>query len=200
MNGISFYIWGICTILIFVVSNFFTKKHKKVASILVISIFFAIITLVAFMFSKVTNPALQSIWFVPHVAFYIFSYACLSAAFLFALEDLIFNKREVEKSKLREEKCSILVKIGFISLTLGLCFGAIWAKKAWGQFWSWDTKDIASLATWLIYVLYFQLRKIKKISPTLLYIILIIGFLAIHFTWWGINFLPTSFSSPHSNY
>ena len=34
-----------------------------------------------------------------------------------------------------------IVAFGFPFLTLGMITGAVWAKKAWGDYWSWDPKE-----------------------------------------------------------
>ena len=33
-------------------------------------------------------------------------------------------------------------------MTLGMLSGAIWAKEAWGHYWSWDPKETWAAATW----------------------------------------------------
>ncbi len=41
--------------------------------------------------------------------------------------------------------------VGFVLLTLGILSGAIWAKHAWGVFWSWEIKQTLSFVTGSIY-------------------------------------------------
>ena len=44
------------------------------------------------------------------------------------------------------------VALGYPLYTVGALFaGAIWAEKAWGQFWGWDPKEVGSLIIWLFY-------------------------------------------------
>jgi ABC-type transport system involved in cytochrome c biogenesis permease subunit len=93
-----------------------------------------------------------------------------------------------------------LVKIGATALGIGMCLGAIWAKKAWGQYWSWDIKETAALITWAIFVLYIHLQKLTKINRKILLIILIMGFLSLQFTWYGVKYLPSIQKSPHLFY
>jgi len=139
---------------------------------------------------KELMPALQSVWFIPHIAAYIFAYAVLGYAFLCVLCGKIFASLRLEQ----------LVKIGTISLGFGLCFGALWAKKAWGEYWSWDIKEAAALITWLLFLLYLHLQKMKKINKKLLLLIFILGFLSLQFTWFGVKYLPASKKSPHTFY
>lgn len=139
-------------------------------------------------------PALQSFWFIPHVAIYMFAYAVLACALLLAIIGLL-KKQEIE---LVQKKCDLLVNLGICALTFGLCFGAIWAKKAWGVYWSWDIKETFALITLLSYLSYNQYKKLKNSTLKGRLIILIISFFLLQFTWYGVNFLPKSIQNKHS--
>ena len=105
--------------------------------------------------SKSLMPALQSVWFVPHVIVYMFAYAMMGAVTLFALY-LWLRKRETTAEELGV--CDNIVRIGWAFLTLGMIMGALWAKQAWGDYWTWDPKETWAAATWLSYLLYLLLR------------------------------------------
>ena len=45
--------------------------------------------------------------------------------------------------------CDNLVYVGMAFLTIGMLFGALWAKEAWGHYWNWDPKETWAAATWL---------------------------------------------------
>ncbi|WP_207492736.1 cytochrome c biogenesis protein CcsA [Aridibaculum aurantiacum] len=49
-------------------------------------------------------------------------------------------------------------KTGIVYGILGLVTGAIWAKYAWGEYWSNDPKQIGAAIALLIYAAYFVLR------------------------------------------
>ena len=79
---------------------------------------------------KTLMPALQSPWFAPHVIVYMFAYAVLGAAAVMAIY-LLF----IKKSGIAAEEFDItdnLVYVGLAFLTIGMLFGALWAKEAWG--------------------------------------------------------------------
>ena len=46
--------------------------------------------------------------------------------------------------------------IGFILWTFTLMAGAIWAEKAWGRYWGWDTKEVWTFIIWVIYAGYIH--------------------------------------------
>ena len=138
-------------------------------------------------------PALQSAWFIPHVTVYMFSYSLLGCAFLIGVVGL-FRKPSVSELL---ASADTLVYIGVAFLTFGMLSGAIWAKSAWGHFWTWDPKETWALATWLMYLIYIHLRLYKKGSAGLLCFLLIFAFACLQMCWWGINFLPSAADSVH---
>jgi ABC-type transport system involved in cytochrome c biogenesis permease subunit len=103
-------------------------------------------------------PALQSWLFGPHVAVYMLAYIIMAKASVQAVLQII--GREPTSSELvnYEEGTYRLIRIGFVFLTLGLLLGSYWGKIAWGDYWSWDPKEMWSLVTWLIYLIYFHFR------------------------------------------
>lgn len=101
-------------------------------------------------------PALQSPWFAPHVIVYMFAYAMLGAALILAVYLLWFKKKRIE---CRETELSDnLVYVGLAFMTLGMLFGALWAKEAWRHYWSWGPKETWAAATWIAYLAYIHFR------------------------------------------
>ena len=136
-------------------------------------------------------PALQSPWFIPHVTVYMFSYSLLGCAFLIAVFGLFRSGEDMLQA------ADTLVYIGTAFLTFGMLSGAIWAKAAWGHYWSWDPKETWALATWLSYLLYMHLRITGKGSGKALCLLLVFSFLCLQMCWWGVNYLPSAQDSIH---
>ena len=147
-------------------------------------------------FSKTLMPALQSPWFVPHVIVYIFAYALLGAASIVAVYGLWLEYFRVFRRNLLQ-LADNLVYIGFAFLTLGLLFGAVWAKEAWGHYWTWDPKETWAFITWMAYLLYMHFRYLhpKKVRTPLW--ILALAFVILLIAWFGVNYLPSAQSSIH---
>jgi len=102
-------------------------------------------------------PALQSHLFAPHVAVYMISYVLMAKATICAFAQLL--KRTPEPGTLEPEKATyVMICLSFPFLTLGLILGSVWGKLAWGDYWAWDPKELWSLASWLVYILYFHVR------------------------------------------
>ena len=77
------------------------------------------------------------------------------------------------------------VVIAFPLLTIMIILGAIWADIAWGRYWSWDPKETAALVTWLIYGAYLHARVVRDWRGSKAAWLLILGFAAILFTYFG---------------
>jgi cytochrome c-type biogenesis protein CcsB len=155
-------------------------------------------------------PALQSPLFGPHVAVYLLGYiimakAAASAIFLFLPEDFqpAVGEQQMDdnlNSHLASDDLVLyrLVCLGFPLLTFGLLLGSWWGKLAWGDYWGWDPKEMWSLASWLVYVLYFHLRCMHGPRyPRLRAAVVLLGFAAIVVTILWVN-LSRIFPSIHS--
>ena len=46
-----------------------------------------------------------------------------------------------------------------------LVTGPLWAAKAWGHYWTWDTRLTTAMLSWLVYVAYVVLRKFSGDGP-----------------------------------
>lgn len=151
-------------------------------------------------------PALQSAWFVPHVVVYFLGYSALFFSFVTAILALIFpdakqlspnNPLGISERDFNKMTYQWVV-FGFVNITIGLAFGAFWAKFAWGDWWTWDPKENWALITWLVYMAYLHLRFVKGMSPRIMAWVSIVGFLAVMFTYLGVNYLPEAQQALHS--
>lgn len=141
-------------------------------------------------------PALQSYWLKIHVTIIMLAYAALTVAFAAALLYLWFNRKaagENEKGKklaaLFDDMTFRVIMIGFPLLTLGIITGAMWANEAWGTYWSWDPKEDASLVTWFVYGGYLHARLQRGWTGKKTAILAVVGFVAVIFTYLGVNFV-----------
>lgn len=187
-------------------------------------------------------PALRSPWFVPHVIVYMFSYAVMGIATILALRILWLTRRSAAGSAPATGSttpatvdaaasplspsiqgdlrlCDTLVRMGWGFITMGIVMGALWAKQAWGDYWTWDPKETWAAATWLSYLLYMHLRQgsalssvtsagseaiARQNSPAIevashsnkalhrTLFLLIFSFILLQMCWWGVNYLPSA--------
>lgn len=134
-------------------------------------------------------PALQhDLLLTIHVAVAIIAYGAFALAFgtavlyLFQRRDTI---RWLPRSTVLDELGHKAVMVGFPAMFLTIILGAIWADIAWGRYWSWDPKETASLVTWLIYGGYLHARVLRGWRGVRSAGLLIVGFGATLFTYYG---------------
>jgi cytochrome c-type biogenesis protein CcsB len=149
-------------------------------------------------------PALKSPWLGIHVITCFVGYAAFAVSFWFSILFLIKEGRENRNpSRLRFLPSTTLldeinyrsILIGFPMLTLGIVTGAAWANYAWGAYWSWDPKETWSLITWLIYAAFLHARLTRGWSGRKTAVLSIIGFAAVIFTYFGVNYLISGLHS-----
>jgi ABC-type transport system involved in cytochrome c biogenesis permease subunit len=147
--------------------------------------------------TKTLVPALQSPWFAPHVFVYIFAYALLGIAVVIAIYTRMKNNSQFS---IIHSQLDSLVCVSFAFLTIGMLFGALWAKEAWGHYWSWDPKETWAAITWIAYLIYIHYRQLPQQRNRLALWILIGSFVLLQMCWWGINYLPSAQSSSVHTY
>jgi cytochrome c-type biogenesis protein CcsB len=140
-------------------------------------------------------PALQSNWLVAHVFTCFLGYAGFAVSFVAAILLLVSRASAniasvLPDKRLLDEIVYRSILIGFPLLTLGIITGAAWAEHAWGSYWSWDPKETWSLITWLVYAGFLHARLSRGWSGRRTALLSVIGFFAVMFTYFGVNYLP----------
>ena len=75
-------------------------------------------------------------------------------------------------------------------LATGIFIGAVWANISWGRYWGWDPKEVWALITLLLCSVAFHTRSLRFISkPVTFHIFCIVAFVAVLFTYFGVNYL-----------
>ena len=187
-------LWYSLFLLVAGVATYARWRFKWVLgfSTLLATVFMVINCLRPELHDKGLMPALQSAWFMPHVAVYMFSYALLGVATLMALYCLVKRNEGVLPA------IDNLLGGGVALFTVGMLTGALWAKQAWGEYWSWDAKEAWAAAAWFVYLAAIHLRLLQPRAVRLYCLLLAVGFLAMQMCWYGVNYLPSASKSVHS--
>jgi len=177
------------------------KKKKHWLWILIYGLIVALVFVIINLLKPIFNtrnpmPALQSMWYVPHVTAYILSYFFMSTAAITAVI-LLCRYRKIDGSEPLMGFTDNLIFIGFGLYMTGLLMGAVWAKEAWGQYWSWDPKETWAFATAAAYLLYIHLRNREDKPKRFTLWLIIIGLIFLLITWKGVGYLPASTHSVH---
>lgn len=166
-----------------------TWRNKAVLpAVLVLAAVFGIVSMARINLGTLM-PALRSLWFVPHLIIYMVAYSVLALAVVLGIVSLCGRTSAGELSfKLLGTASSLLI--------IGMLCGAVWAKIAWGDYWTWDAKECWAAATWMLTLvgLHLPLRKSRKWRLTFI----VLAFLAMQVTWYGVNYLPSAEFSMHT--
>ena len=203
-ESLVFFSWAIAILYIFVELKY---KENIIGMFATPLIFLAIAyaSLSPDISSKISPliPALKSNWLIAHVITCFLGYAGFALAFGFSIIYFIKPKNPDAASifaklpswDLIDELTYQMVVFGFLFLTIGIITGAVWANSAWGTYWSWDPNEAWSLITWFVYAIFLHLRMMRGWHGENLAWVSIIGFMAVMFTYFGVNFLLSGLHS-----
>lgn len=144
-------------------------------------------------------PALKSNWLIAHVITCFIGYAAFAIAFGLGIMFLLKqNESKWENPFLKlfpdlyviDELSRQMIMFGFLFLSAGIITGAVWANSAWGRYWGWDPKETWSLITWFVYAALLHARFMRGWRGRRLAYLSVIGFIAVLFTYFGVNLLP----------
>ena len=164
------------------------KARFVIPVILLLTIVFTLLTVAKINFGTLM-PALRSWWFVPHLFIYMIAYSLMAIALV------IWIAASLKKRESWQTLSDNLVRSSSALLIIGMLTGSVWARQAWGDYWAWDAKENWAAVTWLVTLMHLHL---KDKSGWKAITILILAFLALQITWYGVNYLPSAINSLHT--
>ena len=150
------------------------------------------------------GPAFQSPWLIVHVIFAWLAFGCYAIA-TGAAFFLLMKTKNPEAKRLQKlpapEALDItayrFIVLGFINHAVMLISGAIWAKKLWGHYWSWDPLETWSLIAFLYYAFYLHARSFLGWKMKRAAWLTLLGLLVLAISFWGVElFGPTVHPGP----
>jgi cytochrome c-type biogenesis protein CcsB len=148
-------------------------------------------------------PALDSAWLVIHVLVAILGTGFFALGAGLSITQLLQQRREagrlarvsfltrVPGSTTLEALAYRVNVIGFVLWTFTLMFGAIWAERAWGRYWGWDTKEVWTFVIWVVFAGYVHARATRGWRGTPSAVLAIVGFAAVLFNFTVVNLFFT---------
>ena len=73
--------------------------------------------------------------------------------------------------------------------------GSVWASRAWGAYGSWDPKETWSLIIWIAYAIFLHAGLSRNWRGRRAAWLSIVGFIAVLFTFLGVNYLLSGLHS-----
>ncbi|MBX0301754.1 c-type cytochrome biogenesis protein CcsB [Cryobacterium sp. 1639] len=148
-------------------------------------------------------PALQSVWLVIHVFVASLGTGFFALGFALSFVQLLQSRREERAGTAKSSRLRFLATlpsaftlenlayrvniIGFILWTFTLMAGSVWAERAWGRYWGWDTKEVWTFIIWVIYAGYIHARATRGWRGSRSAWLAIIGFAAVMFNFGIVN-------------
>lgn len=147
-----------------------------------------------------TATLFKNIWLISHVSIIFIGEAAFALAcglgILYILQENAIKRKHLGFFFKRLPALEILdntgyacIMVGFTLLTIGLITGFVYAKTVWGNFWSWDPKEVWSGIAWLLYAALLHGRLALGWRGRKAAIMSIMGFAVLLFTFLGVNLL-----------
>jgi len=167
--------------------------------------FLMILATFTFPGEEVLSPALKTYWLPLHVTFAFLGNTVFALAFGVSMMYLVqeyqlknkkmtFLYKRFPSLETLDRLNAVLLVWGFPLMTLGILTGSLWARVHWGDYWTWESREISSALTWLLYGGLIQgritagLRGRKAAALTVLGFMVVLGYFL-----WG----NTVFDSRH---
>lgn len=147
-------------------------------------------------------PALKTFWLPLHVTLAFLGNAVFALAFGVSLIYLLQEHRLKHKQltslmkrfpplEALDRLNYILLVWGFPFMTLGILTGSLWAGIYWGDYWSWDPRQISSGIAWLFYGALLHGRITAGLRGRKAAVLTVVGFAVVlgYFLWGDSIFL-----------
>lgn len=140
-------------------------------------------------------PVLLSPWLSIHVSLIMIAYALYAYIFLNGILALCLRHKpeQVERLMLFSKLMSYPATL---FLGVGIFIGSVWANVSWGNYWSWDSKEVWALITFMIYGVAFHEASLPWMrKPMHYHIYMVLAFLSVLMTYVGVNYFLTGMHS-----
>ena len=140
----------------------------------------------------VTNlmPVLNSPLLTLHVAVIMCSYALFFFVMMGGVAGLVRDGESFRRMNL------LLLYPAVTLLAVGIIIGAVWANISWGNYWSWDPKEVWALITLIVYTIplyqtskYSGNQMVTQSGVRAFHLYCLLAFLSVIITYFGVNFL-----------
>ena len=145
------------------------------------------------MLTRHLMPVLRSPLFSIHISTIVTAYALLLGIAVVGIIAVVMRiaKPSNQARLVRLQSISTAMLHPAVALlAAGIFIGAVWANISWGNYWSWDPKEVWALITLLIYAMPLfpnVLQSFRK--PMFFHIYCILAILSVIITYFGVNLI-----------
>ena len=165
----------------------------KSSRVITISWLSVLVILIAVLYIRMLThpllPVLRSPFFSIHIATIVTAYALLLGIMVVGIIAILKPKETARLEQLKSLSTAMLYPAVAL-LAMGIFIGAVWANVSWGNYWSWDPKEVWALITLLIYAAPLHGKLWKTFDkPLFFHIYSILAFLSVVITYFGVNLI-----------
>ena len=179
--------------LLFIALVAMLVERRRTMRVVTISWISVLIVLIAVLHVRMLThplmPVLRSPLFSLHISTIVTSYALLLGIMIVGIIAIIKPRNQTRLEKLKSLSVAMLYPAVAL-LAIGIFIGAVWANVSWGNYWSWDPKEVWALITLLIYAAPLHEKLWKSFQKPIFYHIYgIFAILSVVITYFGVNLL-----------
>ena len=171
-----------------VVALFVARRHRAAPSVALLAMGFC--QLVAMMSGSnppITHlmPVLNSPLLTLHVTVIMIAYALFFFVMLSSMGALFLPDQ-----RKRLDRSNLLVLYPAVALlSVGIVVGAVWANISWGNYWSWDPKEVWALITLIVYLYPLYLSRKENHSTFGFHLYCVLAIMSVAITYFGVNLI-----------
>ena len=145
------------------------------------------------MLTRPLMPVLRSPLFSIHISTIVTAYALLIGIAVVGIIALVMRFVKPSESMRLERLRNVSMAMLYPAVALlaaGIFIGAIWANISWGNYWSWDPKEVWALITLMIYALPLFPNTLKSFQkPLFFHVYCILAIMSVVVTYFGVNLI-----------
>jgi ABC-type transport system involved in cytochrome c biogenesis permease subunit len=179
---------NLVSVVLGIVALFAMCRHRSAPSVALLAMGFC--QLVAMMNGSnppVTHlmPVLNSPLLSLHVTVIMIAYALFLFVMLGSVAALILPE---QRERLEHTNLLLLYPAEAL-LAVGIVIGAVWANVSWGNYWSWDPKEVWALITLIVYLYPIYMSNKDNHSHKVFHIYCMVAILSVAITYFGVNLI-----------
>ena len=190
--------WGIAitytgyALLFIALAAMLVERRKTMKAVTISWLTVLAVLLVVLYIRMLTHPllpVLRSPFFSFHIATIVTAYALLLGIMVVGIIAILKPKDTARLERLKSLSTTMLYPAVAL-LAMGIFLGAVWANVSWGNYWSWDPKEVWALITLLIYAAPLHGKLWKTFDkPLFFHVYSILAFLSVVITYFGVNLI-----------
>ena len=145
------------------------------------------------MLTRPLMPVLRSPLFSIHISTIVTAYALLIGIAVVGIIAVVMRLAKPSEPTRLERLRNVSMAMLYPAVALlaaGIFIGAIWANISWGNYWSWDPKEVWALITLMIYALPLFPNTLKSFQkPMFFHIYCILAIMSVVITYFGVNLI-----------